>query len=82
VQVAVVQSALTASLANGAGEAPAATAPEPDTMLTIQEAAQRLRRSTKWLYRRARTLPFARRVGRSLVFSRAGLEKWVAKQRV
>jgi hypothetical protein len=53
-----------------------------DTLLTVAETAERLRRSPKWVYRRVKTLPFARCLGpRSWVFSQRGLEKWLARQR-
>ena len=53
-----------------------------DTLLTVAETAERLRRSPKWVYRRVKTLPFARCLGpRSWVFSQQGLEKWLARQR-
>jgi predicted DNA-binding transcriptional regulator AlpA len=53
-----------------------------DKMLTAAEAAELLRRSVKWLYRRKGTLPFARRLsGRSWVYSEQGLRKWLARQR-
>jgi len=53
-----------------------------DRLLTVHECAGRLRKSTKWVYRRTRTLPFAICLGpRSWVFSQKGLEKWLAKQR-
>jgi predicted DNA-binding transcriptional regulator AlpA len=53
-----------------------------DQMLTVRECADRLRKSTKWVYRRTKTLPFARCLGpRSWVFSQRGLEKWLAQRR-
>jgi len=53
-----------------------------DTLMTVAETAARLRRSPKWVYRRVKTLPFARCLGpRSWVFSQRGLEKWLARQR-
>jgi predicted DNA-binding transcriptional regulator AlpA len=53
-----------------------------DRLLTVQECAERLRKSPKWVYRRTKTLPFARCLGpRSWVFSQRGLEKWLARQR-
>jgi predicted DNA-binding transcriptional regulator AlpA len=53
-----------------------------DRLLTVQECAERLRKSTKWVYRRTKTLPFARCLGpRSWVFSQRGLEKWLAQRR-
>jgi predicted DNA-binding transcriptional regulator AlpA len=58
------------------------TATENDRLLTVQECAARLRKSTKWVYRRTKTLPFSRCLGpRSRVFSQRGLEKWLARQR-
>jgi Helix-turn-helix domain len=61
---------------------PAAPTDE-DVLLTADEAATILRRSAKWLYRRAPKLPFARRLdNRSWVFSKRGLEKWLARQKV
>lgn len=53
-----------------------------DHMLTVKECAERLRKSPKWVYRRVKTLPFARCLGpRSWVFSQKGLERWLAQQR-
>ena len=54
-------------------------APEPDELLTIEEAAQRLRTSEDWLYRHANNLPFAVRLGKGqLRFSSRGITRWVA----
>jgi predicted DNA-binding transcriptional regulator AlpA len=76
------QSALAARLmATPAAIAETATETD-DRLLTVQECAERLRKSPKWVYRRTRTLPFARCLGpRSWVFSQRGLEKWLAQQR-
>jgi len=53
-----------------------------DRLLTVRECAERLRKSPKWVYRRTKTLPFARCLGpRSWVFSQRGLEKWLAQRR-
>jgi predicted DNA-binding transcriptional regulator AlpA len=53
-----------------------------DRLLTVRECAERLRKSPKWVYRRTKSLPFARCLGpRSWVFSQRGLEKWLAQQR-
>jgi excisionase family DNA binding protein len=48
----------------------------PDENLAIDEAARRLGVSKDYLYRHADHLPFALRIGRRLLFSEAGLEKW------
>jgi excisionase family DNA binding protein len=47
-----------------------------DRNLGIAEAAQRLGVSKDFLYRRAKRLPFTRRIGRRLLFSANGLEAW------
>ena len=53
-----------------------------DNLLTVEECAQRLRRSPKWIYRRVKTLPFARKLGpRSWVFSEQGLQKRILRQK-
>jgi len=79
--LAALQTALVTRLMTRAPAEPGAQ-PDDDTLLTAAEAAAMLRRSPKWLYRRSRTLPFAHRLdGRSLVFSKRGLEKWLARQK-
>ena len=63
---------------------PLGTAPawSTDDLLTIDEVAARLRLSPRWLYRHAKTLPFSRKLSRKVLrFSRAGLERWLARQR-
>jgi excisionase family DNA binding protein len=46
-------------------------------LLNVEEAAERTGMSQDWLYRHSSTLPFTVKVGRSLRFSEAGLEKWI-----
>ena len=55
---------------------PESPARECDENLSAQEAARRLGVSKDYLYRHARRLPFARRIGRRLLFSAKGLERW------
>jgi predicted DNA-binding transcriptional regulator AlpA len=67
--------------------APALAAPPPagsaDDLLTVAEAATLLRVSPRWLYRHARTLPFARKLSRKVLrFSRAGVARWLATKRL
>jgi excisionase family DNA binding protein len=51
-------------------------------LLTVDEAAAMLRVSPRWLYRHARTLPFARKLSRKVLrFSRAGIERWLASRK-
>lgn len=57
-------------------------APEADENLAVTEAARQLGVSTRWLYREARRLPFAVKIGRRLLFSRRGLERWNRQQRL
>jgi excisionase family DNA binding protein len=47
---------------------------DADSLLTVEEAAARLKCSQDWLYRRAKRLPFTVRVGRNLRFSERGIE--------
>jgi hypothetical protein len=81
-RLAAAQSALAARLMMAPAAAPS-PAPTVDRMLTVEEVAERLRCSTKSIYRRAKGFPFARRNGvRGWIFSDQGLTKWLARQRV
>lgn len=52
-----------------------------DQMLTAKEAAATLACSEDWLYRNAKKLPFAKKLGpKNLRFSRRGLEKWLSNK--
>lgn len=48
---------------------------EADNLLTVEEAAMKLKCSEDWLYKRAKRLPFTIRVGRNLRFSERGIEE-------
>src|SRR5439155_26553546 len=63
-QLAGVQVALLARLVSaGNGNASVGKAPpEPDKLLTAEEAAPILGVKSRWLYRHAKQLPFARRL--------------------
>jgi predicted DNA-binding transcriptional regulator AlpA len=62
-------------LANGA---PGSTSESSgDRLLTAKDTAPRCGHSADWLYRHADSLPFVVRVGRSVRFSEAGLQKWI-----
>lgn len=50
---------------------------EPDQLLTISEAASRLNVSRDYLYRHGKELAFTRRMGRKLLFSNSGIEKYI-----
>jgi excisionase family DNA binding protein len=47
-----------------------------DENLSIEEAARRLGVSRDYVYRHAHKLPFTVRIGRRLLFSARGLERW------
>ena len=60
----------------------AAPAWSEEDLLTIDEAAARLRVSPRWLYRHAKTLPFSRKLSRKVLrFSRVGMARWLATRR-
>lgn len=48
-----------------------------DRLLTIDQAAEILGKTTDWLYRRADALPFVIREGRLLRFSHSGIQKYI-----
>lgn len=71
-QMAAMQLGLAARLvAQGAGPAQ----DEADVLLTVEEAAAKLKCSSDWLYKRAKRLSFTVRVGRGLRFSQRGIEE-------
>jgi len=51
-----------------------------DEMLDVEEAARRMGVSKDYLYRHQGKFPFARRIGRKLLFSSVGLEKFLARR--
>jgi len=53
---------------------------EPDALLTIEQASERLSKSRDWLYRHARDLPFTVRVGRQLRFSARGIARFIRER--
>lgn len=83
-QLASVQAILLSRLVvapNGAhSQAPAAS--PKDRYLTVDDASSILCVSPRWLYRHAKSLPFAHRVNRkTLRFSEVGLRRWAANRR-
>jgi|SRR5215813_14144503 len=55
----------------------AAPAPVQDQLLDVEAAAQRLGVSRDYLYRHHARLPFTRRMGKRLLFSSVGIEKYI-----
>jgi excisionase family DNA binding protein len=53
----------------------------PDEMLDIDQAAERMNLSKDYLYRHHKRFPFARRIGRKLLFSSAGLDSYLKRAR-
>ena len=55
---------------------------EADRLLSAEEAATLMSVSEDWLYRNAKTLPFARKVGKKLLrFSQRGIIKWLESRK-
>lgn len=71
--------ALVRLLADSGSAVPTATT-APVENLSATEAARRLGVSRDWLYRNANRLPFSLRIGRRLLFSASGLERWNQKR--
>jgi excisionase family DNA binding protein len=82
-RIAAVIAALAARLLAEPEEsaAPASPTSEPEKMLTVEEVAERLRCSTKKIYRLAPKVQWARKVGAGWLFSRNGLENWLTRQK-
>jgi predicted DNA-binding transcriptional regulator AlpA len=77
-QLEKVKAVLWARLAAPVVPAVATNGHGADRLLTAQEVRARTTLSVAWLYRHAGALPFTRRVGRTVLFSEAGLTKWLA----
>jgi hypothetical protein len=54
----------------------------PDEWLDVKEAAAVLKVSEDYLYHNAARLPFAKRLGKRLLFSRCGIEKYMKTAKV
>ena len=59
--------------------APAAERACADELLPIEEAARRLAVSEDYLYRHKDELSFTRRMGRKVLFSSIGIERYIQK---
>ena len=51
-----------------------------DRLLTAKVAGAKLGTSADWLYRHSRTLPFVVHIGRKVLFSEAGIEKYIRQR--
>ena len=68
--------ALAAREAHPATDSDRKAQPNRDENLSAEEASRRLGMSKDWLYRNASSLPFTVRIGRRVLFSARGLERW------
>src|SRR3977135_122121 len=73
-QLSALQGAMAARLISAERDEPMSA---EDTLLTVDQAAERLGVSTDWLFRRSRTLPFVVRLGRHLRFSNRGIDRYL-----
>ena len=56
--------------------------PDDDRLLDVDEAAALLGVTPRWLYRRAKKLPFARRLSKGVLrFSEAGIKTYIRASR-
>jgi hypothetical protein len=56
--------------------------PADGEMLTVDEAAIRLHRTRRWIYRHAKSLPFVKRLSpRNLVCSERKLSRWLEQRK-
>jgi len=76
-QLAAAQGALAARLLASGGNVAHSNSGHRGKLLDVSQAAEQLGKTADWLYRNKNKLPFTVRVGRSLRFSEAGLEKWI-----
>lgn len=74
-QLAALQSMLAARLTGTAMQS------GEDWLLDVKAVKERTGMSTDWLYHHAKSLPFTRRIGRKVLFSEAGLTRWLAARR-
>ena len=58
-----------------------APAANPDELVDISEASRRLGVSKSYLYRHSGQFPFAHHIGRKLVFSSLGIDRYIATRR-
>ena len=54
---------------------------QPDGLIDVVTAAQRLNVSEDYLYRHHENYPFTRRQGRKLLFSSRGIDQYISRKR-
>jgi hypothetical protein len=68
--------------ANGAASGPTEAHPPEkpkDRLLTLGDAVERSRKSRRWFHDHWRDLPFARKVGRTILFPEPDFERWLRR---
>ena len=79
--LSAIQGALTVRLLVTPAAPDSAT--DGDRLLTAEEVAHLLGVTKRWVQRRARRLPFARRISaRSVRYSEAGLRRWMTNRQI
>lgn len=73
-QLGALQSSMAARLAGTQGTGDDSV---KDTLVDVEDAAERLGVSEDWLYRRTSKLPFVVRVGRHVRFSSHGIDRFI-----
>lgn len=79
ISLSSLQASLAAQLEASKNESDKAPA-NGDRLVGIEEASQKTGLTTDWLYRHADSLPFVKRVGRSVRFSYNGMEKFIRQR--
>ena len=74
---AMAQTTLLGALLSASVETTRHAAEEPDSLIDVEAAAQRLGVSRDWLYHHARQLPFTVHQGRLLRFSTRGINRYI-----
>jgi hypothetical protein len=79
---AATQSRIAMRMAAAAPEQGGTTTGQPETFISVKEAAVRLAVGPQWIYRRQAHLPFLRRIGaRGLRASARALDRYLANRR-
>ena len=82
IQIASVQAILLSRLVVSPNGSKVRQPPDDDRLLTAEEVAPIMNVTLRWLYRKAGSLPFTRRINRkTLRFSEQGLRRYMASRR-
>ena len=82
VQIASIQAILLSRLAVSSNGSKTQASAVDDRLLTAEEAAPIMNVTPRWMYRKARSLPFTCRINRkTLRFSEVGLRRYMASRK-